>query len=66
MDDREGTVAAQRMGLAVAGTIGLLYLAARRGLLDLSETFEQFRQMSFRCPDEIMVQLLNRFDRERD
>lgn len=59
-------MAAQRMGLAVTGTIGLLYLAARRGLLGLSETFECLRQTSFRCPNEIMVQLLNRFDRERE
>lgn len=59
-------MAAQRMGLAVTGTIGLLYLAPRRGLLGLSETFERLRQTSFRCPNEIMVQLLNRFDRERE
>lgn len=66
MDDREGVAAAQSMGLAVTGTIGLLYLAARRGLLDLSEAFERLRHTSFRCPDRIMVELLNRFERERE
>jgi hypothetical protein len=66
MDDREGVAAAQSMGLAVTGTIGLLYLAARRGLLDLSEAFERLQHTSFRCPDKIMVELLNRFERERE
>ncbi len=66
MDDREGVAAAQSMGLAVTGTIGLLYLAARRGLLDLTEAFERLQRTSFRCPDRIMVELLRRFERERE
>lgn len=64
MDDRTGAAAAQRKGFAVTGTIGLLYLAAQRGLLDLREAFERLRQTSFRCPDEIMAQLLHRFQTE--
>jgi predicted nucleic acid-binding protein len=35
MDDREGMVAARREGLAVAGTLGALGLAAERGLINL-------------------------------
>jgi predicted nucleic acid-binding protein len=66
IDDREGVAAAQGMGLAVTGTIGLLYLAARRGPLDLSEAFKRLRHTSFRCPDRIIVELLNRFERDRE
>jgi len=37
MDDREGVLAARRKGLTVAGTLGILGLAAQRGLLILSD-----------------------------
>lgn len=66
MNDREEVAAAQRMGLAVTGTIGLLYFAARRGLLDLTEAYARLQHTSFRCPDKVMVQLLIRFARERE
>jgi len=41
-------------------------MAARRGLLDLGETFDRLRHTSFRYPDKIMVELLDRFERERE
>ena len=41
MDERKGTQAAINKGLQVAGTLGILQRAARRGLLDLAEAFER-------------------------
>src|ERR1051326_3195604 len=36
MDDRAGVAAARRHGLSVTGTLGVLDLAARHGLVDLA------------------------------
>lgn len=58
MDDREGVLVARKKGLAVTGTIGVLDMAAQRGLLDLAEAFTRLRTTTFRCPEEIMARLL--------
>jgi predicted nucleic acid-binding protein len=47
MDDREGVDAARRLGFAVTGTLGLLDLAARRGLVDLISALERLKATSF-------------------
>ena len=47
MDDREGVTAARRKGLAVTGTLGILDLAARRGMVDLAEAFARSKATSF-------------------
>lgn len=59
MDDREGVFAARELGVAVTGTLGVLDMAAKRGLLDLSEAFKRLRRTTFRCPNEIMAKLLS-------
>ena len=58
MDDRAGVAVAYRHGLAVTGTLGVLDLAARRGLLDLATAFAKLRATNFRYPPEIMDALL--------
>lgn len=58
MDDRAGVAAAYRHGLTVAGTLGVLDLAARLGLLDLATSFRRLRATNFRYPPEIMDALL--------
>lgn len=47
MDDREGVAVARRKGLAVTGTLGILDLAARRGMIDLAEAFTRLKATSF-------------------
>ena len=64
MDDREGVIAARRKGFAVTGTLGVLDLAAERGLLNLGEAFDQLKRTNFRCPQGIMDHLLNRASRK--
>jgi predicted nucleic acid-binding protein len=58
MDDRAGVAVAYRQGLAVTGTLGLLDLAARRGLIDLAAAFGRLKATNFRYRPEIMDALL--------
>jgi predicted nucleic acid-binding protein len=46
MDDRNGVVIARQNGLAATGTLGLLDLAARQGMIDLTEAFERLKTTS--------------------
>jgi predicted nucleic acid-binding protein len=47
MDDQAGVEVARRKGLAVTGTIGVLDLAARRGMINLAEAFARLKATSF-------------------
>lgn len=44
IDDRAGALLAQRRGLAVTGTLGVMDLASRAGLLDLRDAFVLLRK----------------------
>ena len=48
IDDRAGVTVARAKGFAVTGTLGLLDLAARRGLLKLRDAFTRLRATNFR------------------
>ncbi len=61
MDDRKGVRFARKQGFAVTGTLGLLELAANRGLLDLAAALSQLTGTSFYCPQKIMDALLARY-----
>ena len=58
MDDREGVLIARSKGFRVTGTLGILSMAAGRGLVDLAEAFDLIKQTTFHCDQEIMDQLL--------
>lgn len=60
MDERFGVAVARSKGFAVTGTIGLLDLAARRGLIDLTAAFERLRQTSFRCRPDLLDAILGK------
>ena len=60
IDDRDGVAAARRMGFAVTGTLGILDLAARRGLIRLKEVVERLKATSFRCRSDVLDALLAR------
>jgi predicted nucleic acid-binding protein len=65
MDDRAGVAAAYRRGLAVTGTLGVLDLAARRGLIDLAYSLTRLRATNFRYRPEILDELLAQHRRLR-
>lgn len=58
MDDRDGVSVARSKGFAVTGTLGILDLAARRGLIQLGDAFERLKKTNFRCRPEIMEAIL--------
>jgi predicted nucleic acid-binding protein len=58
MDDRDGVAVARSKGIEVTGTLGVLAMAAREGLINLGDAFEQIKRTNFRYRQEIMDQLL--------
>jgi len=54
MDDRGGVRVARSKGFRVIGTLGVLDLGARRGVLDIADAFERIKRTSFRYRQEIM------------
>ncbi len=65
IDDRSGVAAALAQGLPVAGTLGLLDLAARQGRVDLAAALMRLKATNFRYRQEMLDALLARH-RERD
>lgn len=59
IDERKGTRAALNKGLDVTGTLGVLGLAARRGFVDLADSFARLKQTNFRYRREILDALLD-------
>ena len=59
MDDRAGAFLAQRRGLAVTGTLGVLDLASRSGLIHLQDAFARLQKTNFRYPPSLMETLLD-------
>lgn len=60
MDDRKGVNAAQSKGLRVTGTLGILDLAAQRGLADFAQAVERLRRTNFRIPQAILDAVLKK------
>ena len=60
MDDRKGVTAAQRKGLRVTGTLGVLDLAAQRGLANFAQAVERLRLTNFRVSQAVLDALLKK------
>jgi predicted nucleic acid-binding protein len=58
IDDRAGAIAAQQRGLIVTGTLGVLDLASRARLLDLTNVFARLQKTNFRYPPSLIEALL--------
>jgi predicted nucleic acid-binding protein len=65
IDEREGFRVAPRKGLRVTGTLGLLDLAAERGLVDFTQAIRELERTSFRRPDALLEGLLEKHARRR-
>lgn len=63
IDDRRGIRAAKQQGLRVTGTLGLLDLAAERGLVDFAGAIRKLEGTSFRRPEAFLQALLNKHKR---
>lgn len=64
VDDRKARRLAMQRGLAVTGVIGVLELAAARGLLKLQDAFERIRTTDFKIADKILCEALERDARQ--
>jgi predicted nucleic acid-binding protein len=60
MDDRKGVVVARGKGLRVTGTLGILDIAAQRGLINFTEAIARLRRTTFRIPEAVLDSLMNR------
>jgi len=60
IDDRKGAAAALSKGFEATGTLGILDLAARRGLIDLETALDRLRSTNFRYRPELFTALLRK------
>ncbi len=65
MDDRAGVAALLAKGLSTTGTLGVLDLAARSGLVDLESAFEQLKVTNFRRPPAILETMIAAWRKDR-
>lgn len=61
IDDLEGRRAAIERHIRITGTIGVLELAAQRGLLDLSDAFHQIKATDFWISHRLLDERLRLF-----
>lgn len=66
IDDRRGVRAAERLGLRVTGTLGVLDLAAERRLLDFGQAIKSLEGTTFRRPTALLEALLLKHKRSGD
>lgn len=62
IDERAGFRAAEKIGLRVTGTLGVLDIAAERGLIDFAEAIRELERTSFRRPINLIKALLSKHD----
>ena len=58
LDDLAGRRAARERGLEAIGLIGVLQLAAKRGLVDITVAIEKLRLTNFRISERLLERLL--------
>jgi predicted nucleic acid-binding protein len=57
-----GAMVARGKGLRVTGTLGVLEVAAERGLVDFAEAIRSLRRTSFRIPEAPLDSLLRKHE----
>jgi predicted nucleic acid-binding protein len=60
VDDWAARREAERRNLAIQGTLGLLGLAAERGLTDLARAIARLRTTNFRVSEELIQRMMER------
>jgi predicted nucleic acid-binding protein len=59
IDDRQGAAAARQKGFAITGTLGVLDLAAGRGLVNLADACARLRATNFRYSPRMIETMLD-------
>jgi len=65
IDERKGAAVALSKGFEVAGTLGILDLAAELGLVDLPDALNRLKGTNFRYRQELFEALLNKHANRR-
>jgi predicted nucleic acid-binding protein len=60
IDERLGRQIAEKRGIAIIGTLGILDDAASQGLINIAEVIAQLQQTNFRVSRHIIQSLLNK------
>ena len=60
IDERKGLMVARELGLFATGTLGVLEIAAEKGLIDLAWAIAILRQTTFRASGEVLDAMLQR------
>jgi predicted nucleic acid-binding protein len=63
IDERDGFRAALKKGLRATGTLGLLDIAAERGLIDFALAIKKLERTTFRRPEALLETLLKKHKR---
>lgn len=59
IDERRASIEARRAGLNITGTLGVLHLAAKRGLVDPASAVSRLLDTSFRVTPAVIEAFLN-------
>jgi Predicted nucleic acid-binding protein, contains PIN domain len=65
MDDRKGVIVARGKGLRVTGTLGVLDLAAQRGLVNFAQAVNRLRRTTFRIPEALLDSLMKKHAQQK-
>ncbi len=65
IDDRRGAAIAREKGFEVTGTLGILDLAARRGMVDLTDALTRLRTTNFRARKQLFDALLKQHQQDK-
>lgn len=60
IDERKALTVARQHGMFVTGTLGVLQIAAEKGLITLSEAILALRQTTFRASEKLLKEVLQR------
>lgn len=60
LDEKAARAIAEQRNLSVAGLLGVLLEASRRGLVDLPAAIDQLRQTTFRASPQLLREVLRR------
>ncbi len=61
IDERRGREEAEKLGLRVIGTLGVLAAAHERGLVDLTAAIDLLRQTNFHVSPKLLASILSRY-----
>ncbi len=61
IDERRGREEAEKRGLKVIGTLGVIAAAHERGLLDLADALDRLRQTTFHVSPKLLAAILRKY-----